>query len=131
MLQYEFTNGTISLFFDDRRANKDGKYPLRWRLYYRGKRVYYPINKYLTKEEWDALPTSRIVSLVEIRKDLNYYFNEILINKINELVRNNNFSVEQFNYLLGKSDILSVNDAFNAKIKELEKDEKISNSIIY
>ncbi|MDD4428925.1 MAG: site-specific integrase [Paludibacter sp.] len=131
MLQYEFTNGTISLFFDDRRANKDGKYPLRWRLYYRGKRVYYPINKYLSKEEWGALPTSRIVSLVEIRKDLNYYFNEILVQKINELVRNNNFSIEQFNYLLGKSDILSVNDAFNAKIKELEKGDKISNSIIY
>ena len=131
MLKYEFTNGSVSLFIDKRRANKENAYPLKWRVYYKRKRTDYPIRVFLTDEEWEVLPTSKLKKLADLRKELIPYFNNVLVKNINELLRNNNFSIEQFNHNLGKSDILTVNDAFNAKIKALQENDKISNSIIY
>jgi len=50
---------TVATLFDTRRLNRDRLYPVRYRVTFMRKQVYYSSGIALTVKEWDRLPNAR------------------------------------------------------------------------
>jgi len=132
MYDYKHYNGiTLSLIRDIRKKNKEDSCPLKWRVTYQRKQEYYPTGFSMNLADWEDFQTKNLKRHSSIRISLDQHNDDVLKPKIKTLGDKNIFTFDALNHLLGKSDILTVNDAFNAKIKALQENDKISNSIIY
>lgn len=132
MYDYKHYNGiTVSLIRDVRKKNKEDICPLKWRVTYQRKQEYYPTGFSMSLVDWEDFQTKSLKKHISIRTSLDHHNDDVLKPKIKALGDKNIFTFDALNNLLGKSDILTVNDAFNAKIKSLQENDKISNSIIY
>ncbi|ULB35179.1 tyrosine-type recombinase/integrase [Proteiniphilum propionicum] len=139
-MKYYYSNGeglNVRLFRDIRRRDKSGDCPLRWCITFNRKRIYYSTGKSLNADDWELFEKSEPKEfnkknanhLKPLFEDLSNYFNKILEPKVKSL--SDNFSFDALNIELGKSDIKTVNDAFNSKIDALIKSNRIGNSTIY
>lgn len=139
MKYYYSTNGVnVYLIRDVRKKDSKSECPLRWCVYFNRKRAYYSTGISLNETDWELFEKSdetdfnyksKAKHLKEYKDDLNNYFEKKLKPIIKELA--NDFSFEGLNNKLGKSDILNLNDAFQAKIDALISDNRIGNSVIY
>lgn len=143
-MQYIYTkNGvTLKLIRETRKKRKDNKHLLpcllRWRVTYDRKSVYYSTNVYFDIDDWELFKKAtdydfqfktRVAGhLKGYKEDLEQSFDKIkkIIDKISD-----NFSFDALNRELGRSDIKTVNDAFQAKIDKLVAKNRIGNSTIY
>lgn len=131
MFRHEFSNGNACLILDKRYKNKDNKYSLKWRVTVKGKQSYYLSGVKLSMEEYKALGESRATDAKNIRTELQNYFDDVIVVAINDANKTGVFSWERFNELLGRSDVKTVNDAFDAKIKRLREANDIGNATVY
>ncbi len=138
MKYYYSNNGvTVYLMRDVRKKNPDDQCPLRWCVTFNRKRIYYSSGKTLNRKDWETFEDSnerdftngKAKHLNELKEDLTVYFDETLKPIIREL--SGNFSFDALNRKLERSDIVTVNDAFERKIKALSDDYKVGNAGVY
>ena len=128
---------TARLMRDVRKKNVEGECPLRWCVYYRGKRVYYSTGFTLDLSSWKRFEEAdqadfrykKFSDLKEVHDDLLEYFSEKLKPTLDKL--KDSFSFDALDYELGKNEIMNLNDAFRDKISTLIKNNRIGNSTIY
>lgn len=139
-MKYYFSdNGvTVRLIRDVRKKNAEGDCPLKWCVTYKRKRVYYSTGKSLNLKDWQRFEDAeeadfnfktKALDMKELKVDLEEYFENSLKPIVKDLKYR--FSFEALNSRLGKTDISNVNDAFQAKIDNLIKSNRIGNSTIY
>lgn len=139
-MKYYFSSNGITAYLmrDVRKKQIDDVCPLRWCITYKRKRAYYSTGKSLNLRDWDRFEKAdeadfnfktKTLDLKEIKTSISNYFNGTLKPILSKL--ENNFSFEALNQSLGKSDILSLNDAYNDKIRTLKENNRIGNSVIY
>lgn len=131
LLRYEFSNGNACDVLDTRHSGKYENFSMKWRITVKGKQKYYKTGERFSIDEYEILKTSRSENLRNARKRLETYFNEVIIPSIDDANKSGVFSWERFNSLLGRSDIITVNDAFDTKIKDLRDNNDIGNASIY
>ena len=139
-MKYYYSNGdglNVRLIRDVRRREAENDCPLKWCITFNKKRVYYSTGLSLNKQDWELFEKSepkdfdkkKAEHLKPLYDDLTEYFNDTLAPKVKYL--SDNFSFDALNSELGKADIKTVNDAFQAKINNLIKNNRIGNSTIY
>lgn len=141
----------ITAMLDNRRANLEGNYPVKIRVAFQSKKIYYSTGKYLTLEEWECFTVSnedlskeekevlkKMKSSLkksskerkEIKDDIKATFDKIEV-EAKSLVSDGSFSFENLNRQLKKSTSEIINDAFNAKIKALHQSGQIGTKMSY
>lgn len=141
-MKYYYSNGdglNVRLIRDVRRREAENDCPLKWCITFNKKRVYYSTGLSLNKQDWELFEKSEPKDfnkkksnanhLKPFYDDLTEYFNDTLAPKVKNL--SDSFSFDALNNELGKADIKTVNDAFQAKINDLIKNNRIGNSTIY
>lgn len=141
-MKYYYSNGdglNVRLIRDIRRREAENDCPLKWCITFNKKRVYYSTGLSLNKQDWELFEKSEPKDfnkkksnanhLKPFYDDLTEYFNDTLAPKVKYL--SDNFSFDALNSELGKADIKTVNDAFQAKINNLIANNRIGNSTIY
>ena len=130
MYNYSKDGITVYTWLDTRTINADGKYPIKVRVNYQRKPKNYPTGKYLTKEEWESLPTNKSRAYKEIRESIENSFSLVRDN-VEFLAERGDFSFELLNTRLGKATGDTLNSAILAKIAELESEERIGTMQFY
>ena len=125
-MEYSKDGLTICLWLDTRRERADGRCPLKVRVTYNRKQVYYPTGKHFTPKEWEVLPRTRTRSAVDMRRDVENSYNHIR-KIVEELAMLGYFSIDTLNARLRGAVATTVNEAFRAKIEELERKGHIGN----
>ena len=139
-MKYYFSSNGITAYLmrDVRKKQINDVCSLRWCVTHKRKRVYYSTGKALNLNDWERFEKAneadfnfktKALDLKETKNSISNYFNGTLKPILEKI--ENNFTFEALNQRLGKSDILSVNDAFNDKIRLLIENNRIGNSTIY
>ncbi|MFZ4398502.1 MAG: tyrosine-type recombinase/integrase [Bacteroidales bacterium] len=132
-------NDSVTLYtlLNERRPNKDGLFPVRYRITYKRDKVFYKSGKYCSASDWELIidetkKGSKKASVIELRKELQAGHDNIKEN-IKIVIENNNgvFSFERFNNITKKNITDTVNGAFKAKINNTKVEGKIGTSIFY
>lgn len=126
-----FTLDRISAYIilDTRRARKNtNKYPVKYRVCYQRKCIYYPSGRYLTQDEFIMLDDPS--KMKNERNLISAGFGKIK-EQITELVNGEGFSLEMLSKRLSRGMKDSVYDAFEAKIGDLTQSEKLSTAELY
>jgi len=119
-------NGAVIL--DTRRAKKNDSYPIRHRITYKSKQVYFQSGYSATLSEWERLPDTKSSKLLKLRKGIEDGF-DILDTYCKEIKEN--FTFEALNNRLGRGRTEFVADAFDQKINELKKNGQPGTAMIY
>ena len=106
----------VSTVLDARTANKEGKYPIKIKVYYQRKPKYYSIGICMTKEEWNKLPDSKSSESKKIRQAIESSFSLVRMN-VEALAEKGTFSFNTLNLRLGKATGDTLNSAIRAKIE--------------
>ena len=127
-----FTHNGLSLIsiLDVRRMNANNAYPVKLRITYQRKQVYFSTGVSVTSEEWDVLFTSKKKELVEKRELIQSSFNN-MVEKVKVLTTADDFTFEGLNKLRNKNTSNLLADSFKAKIDSLQKSNKISTAEWY
>ena len=120
----------VSTVLDARTANKEGKYPIKIKVYYQRKPKYYSIGICMTKEEWNKLPDSKSSESKKIRQAIESSFSLVRMN-VEALAEKGTFSFNTLNLRLGKATGDTLNSAIRAKIEELKNEERIGTMQFY
>lgn len=130
MFDYKLNGVSVSLVLKTK-SKSDEKKSLCWQVIY--KRSVYRIYTgfYLSKSEWNDFSTKRLRKDKEMRDTLTNYFEKTLKPTINELCEMNVFSLDALKNRLKRTEITTVNQAFDAKIERLRAAGRIGNSTIY
>lgn len=122
---------TSSLYLDCRKAKKNGKYPLKIRLFNSKtrKQKYFPTNYEFTSEEYGQIALKK----TKADKDWDLKLNALIL-KVNEAISSTNpFSFEVFEKKLydkyRKDDLVKL--LFENKILELLNEDKVGTADIY
>lgn len=119
----------VSTVLDARTANKEGKYPIKIKVYYQRKPKYYSIGICMTKEEWNKLPDSKSSESKKIRQAIESSFSLVRMN-VEALAEKGTFSFNTLNLRLGKATGDTLNSAIRAKIEELKNEERIGTNAV-
>lgn len=116
---------TIAAMLDDRKVNKEGKYPVKIRVTYKRSRKYYSTGKNLELNEWNLLPISKSRALKEVRESIENSFSLVKSN-VEAIAEKGGFSFDALNVRLGRAAGDSVNSALKARIQNLKREDQIS-----
>ncbi len=141
METYSLSGITATTLIDTRRPKaiqsitkhkeKDEKfYPIKYRVTFMRKQVYYSSGIDLSLNEWEALPDTRKKSLIDQRDLIQNGFDRIKAH-IKELVRGDGFTLEALNTRLSRGMKNSIIAAFNDKIFRLNKNNQIGSADYY
>jgi integrase len=103
----------VSIVLDGRRAKKANKYPIKLRVYYRGKDKYYSTAFDLTKEDFGKLTAKRISAALEKVRDQ--------INAIENDARFSAMQMDPFIFSEFERDFVAQNKLLNYKIPKEER----------
>lgn len=126
MLEYSKDGITVAPYLDTRRKRTDGRYSLKIRVTYARKCVYYPTGKSLTPAEWEALPRTKSKTATATRRDIENSYNHIR-KIVEDLAHDGAFSLDTLNTRLRGAGATTINEAFRAKIDELQERGNIGN----
>ena len=101
MFNYSKDGVVVSTVLDARTINKEGKYPVKIKVYYQKKPKYYSIGICMTKEEWNKLPDSKSFENRKIKQAIESSFSLVRMN-VEALVGKGTFSFNTLNLRLGK-----------------------------
>ena len=122
---------TTSIIHDTRIQKKDGSYAIKLRVTYNREQKYFPIGKFLTKEEWEIFKSGKHRN--KMLKDLEVYLSGIENKAVKIIDGMETFSftafVNKFNDKpQNKSSVL---DALQKRHKELTDKKRISTALTY
>ena len=134
---------SITIYLDDRRQKKNGKYPLKMRVTYGSRSHYYPVRVDLSTYEFELFnlihdrKNERIKALnLKVRKQLaeiRLIADKLLVKAEDSLNRmTGQFSFEEFNEQFGKKGHIKQQDVYDLFEEEIERhknDGKISTAI--
>ena len=124
MFNYSKDGVVVSTVLGARTINKEGKYPVKIKVYYQKKPKYYSIGICMTKEEWNKLPDSKSFENRKIKQAIESSFSLVRMN-VEALVGKGTFSFNTLNLRLGKATGDTLNSAIRAKIEELKSEDRI------
>lgn len=130
MYNYAKDGVTISVILDNRKANKNGLYPIKIRVTHRRVRKYYSTGKALSIEDWGRLSNTRSHELCEIRKDIENSFSLVKTNVIS-LTEKGEFTLDALNVRLSRTTGNTINTAFQIKIDALLKEGRVGTMLYY
>lgn len=132
MIDFTLNGVKITLVRKVKQNNSDEQ-PIYWRITYRRKQVYYFTGFRFSESEWDDFNNRSLRKHKQIKDLLNTYFDKTIKPIAEELAIANSFSFEIFERRLsdGGTQDLSINEAFENKIKTLENEFKVGNASIY
>ena len=128
---YSLNGVTLCLIRDTRYKDSKESCPLKWRVTWKRKVVYYSTGISLMSEEWNVLESSRKPTIKEHRDSLQRYYDEVIKKNIKGLAETDNFTFDILNIRLNHTVINTVNSAFDAKIRDLKGSGHIGNSTVY
>jgi len=129
---YSYSNRDVTVNLTRKVRNiNDEVAPIFWRITYNRKHKFLKTGFSFTLEEWDDFLNRNLLKHKDTKNTLDKYFDNVLKKAINTLVENGNFSFESLLMALNKGDLKSVNDAFKAKIKEMEKKHAVGGADVY
>lgn len=120
----------VSVMFDRRTVNKDGRYPVKIRVYHQRKPKLFSTGICLTDEEWDKLEKSKSNESINIRRSINQSFDRIKMN-VDALIEKGDFSFQALSLRLGRAIGDTFNNMVRAKIEELIADDRIGSANSY
>lgn len=129
-MHYSKDGITIAVVLDKYKPKRNGLYPVRIRVTYRRQRQYYPTGKDLTLEQWERIPLTRNRDLKTIRESIANSF-DIVRQNVNELATLAGFSFDALNTRLKSGATDTINTAFQAKIVDLNEQNRVGNAIVY
>lgn len=115
---------TIAAILDNRKANKDEKYPVKIRVTYKRVRKYYPTGKNLEVNEWDLLPTTKNRALREVKESISNSFSLVRSN-VEAIAEKGGFSFDALNVRLGRAAGDTFNSALRARILVLKRNGQL------
>lgn len=124
------------------RKKKSGAYPVKYRLIYERKIVYYPSGNDLTLAEWDYLyhydlweqsEKPKIRPTKELKKIRELIDNglKVIENHVQDLLKVGTFSIDALNKRMKEGRKDSVLAAMEAKVEELKKNDQIGTAVYY
>ena len=127
------SNGvSLSLVRDVRKKDPKDICPIRWRVTFQRKQIYYSTGVSLNLDEWDLLINeSRKKEIKAYRETFQDYYVKTIHKQVKDLVDNGIFSFDLLNVRLSKSVGEDVKQAFRTKIQRLIDNDKIGNASIY
>lgn len=120
----------VSVVLDRRTPNKEGKYPVKVKVYHLRKPKYFPTGICMTDEEWDRLERSKSNESIKIRRSINESFDRIKMN-VDALIEKGDFSFQALSLRLGRAIGDTFNNVVRAKIDELIADDRIGSANLY
>lgn len=129
-MNYSKDGITVAPTIDTSHPKKSGKFPVKIRVTYKRSRWYYPTGKDVTPEEWDAMPTSKVRTVVATRKDIESSY-QIVRSAVEELAASGGFSLEALDNRLKGVATDTVNTAFREKIDTLKATGRIGSMVVY
>ena len=120
----------VSVVFDRRTINKDGKYPVKIKVYHHRKPKYFSTGICMTDEEWDKLERSKSNESIKIRRAINESFDRIKMN-VDALIEKGDFSFQALSLRLGRAIGDTFNNVVRARIEELIADDRIGSANSY
>ncbi|PSR56098.1 integrase [Adhaeribacter arboris] len=130
MFDYSDSGVTIAAMIDNRRANKEGLYPVKVRVTFKRERKYYSTGKWLTLTEWVRLPDAKSKKLSDLKKDIQVAFDKIK-QATRDLIKDDLFTFDSLNIRLGSALGLSVNTAIKARIASMLENNQVGTVAIY
>lgn len=119
------------IFFDDRRAKKDGLFPVKFRITFRRDRKYINTGFALSSIDWQRIFTAiKDKSLIDTRKKIQSQY-KVIGDHISEMVDKDKFSFDLLDKRLGRGDKNNVISAFEAQISTLRLNGQIGTAITY
>lgn len=118
---------TVSVVLDRRTLNKDGKYPVRIKVYHLQKPKYYSTGISMTSEEFEVLERKKSNESIKIRQAISKSFELIKMN-VDALADMGDFSFQALALRLGRAVGDTLNNAMTARIKELRDNGKIGSA---
>jgi integrase len=93
--------------------------------------MYFNTGIRLTTEEWTLLDSSRKPTIKEHRNSLQRYYEDVIKKHVRDLAETDNFTFELLSIRLSRTSINSINEAFDAKVKELKDAGHAGNASVY
>jgi len=115
---------------DTGKPKQPGIFPVKYRITYQRKSVYYPSGFDMTEKDWEALPGTRKEELKELRKYIIDGF-EVIKDHVNKLIEADTFTLEALNTRMKKGSKTSLLDAFDSRIEELRGKGQIGTATHY
>jgi integrase len=133
MIDYAFNGVKVSLVRKVKSNSNDEKQPIYWRLTFQRKQKYYFTGNKYDESEWHDFTNRSLKKDYKTKQALTNYFEKTLKPIIEELVINSSFSFEKLDSILFGfiESTISVNKAFEIKIKLLESENRIGSVSTY
>ncbi len=131
-MNYAYTKDgvTVAAVLDTGHRRADGKCPVRIRVNYAGRRVYFSTGKVMTGEEWERLGTARSRAAIDVRQDIESSYN-IVRDTVQELTTAGAFSIDALNRRLKTAAGGDLNTIFRARVEELRSAGRVGNMMCY
>ena len=122
----------ISFYLDTRRAKKNGKFPLKLRVYslIEKKTKNYPINKFFTTEEYDSLWQKKVPKTLAYEHAFIRAF-ETKANRIAKEITPFNFKIFESNFSPNRIEKTNLISFYEKNIDKMISDDNIGNSQFY
>lgn len=132
LMNYAYTKDgvTVAAVLDTGHRRADGKSPVRIRVNYAGRRVYFSTGKVMTREEWERMATSKSRAAIDVRQDIESSYN-IVRDIVQELTTAGAFSIDALNRRLKTASGGDLNTIFKARIEDLRTTGRIGNMLCY
>lgn len=118
---------TVSVVQDRRTPNKDGKFPIKVKVYHLKKPKYFSTGISMTEEDWSKLDRKKSNEYIKIRQSIFRSFEQIKMN-VDALSDMGEFSFQALSLRLGRAVGDTLNNAFRARIKELRDNGKLGSA---
>jgi integrase len=129
-LKYSKGNVSVTLVYDTRRANKDDKYPIRFRIIYDRDTYYISPGYYFTEDEFTKLSKTRDKTLINDMDLIDISFNK-LKTAINEILKDGEYSHDKLRVQLKKGKSKDLIDYIEYLIVDFESKGQIGNAGVY
>lgn len=127
--RYSLEDISLAVILDSRREKKDSLYPVKYRVTYQGKQLYYPCMD-LTEGEYSALHGAVKGKNLRTKRIIQDGFDNIKM-IIQDMQKARSFSMERLNTTLSKGTKNDVLIAFSNKIRSLDKAGKVGTAAWY
>lgn len=118
---------TVSVVLDRRTLNKDGKYPVKIKVYHLQKPKYFSTGITMTSDEFEVLERKKSNESIKIRQAISKSFELIKMN-VDALADLGEFSFQALSLRLGRAVGDTMNNAITARVKELTDNGKIGSA---
>lgn len=129
----DYTNNGVKVALIRKPKSKGDKSesPIYWRVSYQRKQKYFFTGFKFDADEWEDFLNRNLLKHKDIKSTLDGFFEGVLKKAVDSLVETGHFSFDALTAQLNRGDRKSVNDAFNSKIKELEKKHSVGGAEVY